>query len=97
VKDGNHGSNHPKKDEFADDGLPFITATQVNRFRIDYETAYKLSGAPLDKIRIGFAIPGDVILTHKGSIGRVAVSTRDCVLSPQTTYYRVNSKAIYNH
>lgn len=96
VKDGNHGANHPKVSEFTQEGLPFITAAQVNNYRIDYEGAYKLSGKPLDRIRVGFAKPGDVIYTHKGSVGRVAVADRDCVLTPQTTYYRVNPEVFSN-
>jgi type I restriction enzyme, S subunit len=96
IKDGNHGGNHPRKEEFTDKGVPFITAAQVNNFQIDYEGAYKLSGKPLEKIRVGFAEKGDVIYTHKGSIGRVAIAEQDCVLTPQTTYYRVYSDAIFN-
>jgi len=53
VKDGNHGGSHPKVSEFTDTGVPFITAAQVSNFRIDYEGAYKLSGKPLDRIRVG--------------------------------------------
>ena len=88
LKDGNHGANHPKVTEFTEEGLAFITAAQVNNFRIDYEGAYKISGEPLNRLRVGFAKNGDVIYTHKGSVGRVAVADRDCILSPQTTYYR---------
>ena len=91
LKDGNHGANHPKVSDFVSEGLPFITAAQVtDNGGINYETAYKLSGGPLAKLRVGFARPGDVIYTHKGSVGRVALCDRDCVLSPQTTYYRPN-------
>lgn len=90
VKDGNHGSNHPKVSEFTSDGLPFITAAQVRDFRIDYDDAYKIKGEPLSKLRVGFAKADDVILTHKGTVGRVAFADRDCILTPQTTYYRVN-------
>ena len=89
LKDGNHGANHPKVDEFTKTGLPFITAAQVNDFRIDYDGAYKISGLPLKRIRVGLAEPGDVIFTHKGSVGRVAVTEQRCILTPQTTYYRV--------
>ena len=88
VKDGNHGENHPKVAEFTDDGLPFITAAQVKDFSIDYAGAYKLAGAPLARINVGHAKSGDAILTHKGSVGRTAVCDRNCVLTPQTTYYR---------
>jgi type I restriction enzyme S subunit len=95
VKDGNHGANHPKAAEFTEEGLPFITAAQVsNRGEIDYSGAYKLSGKPLARLRVGFAVPNDVIYTHKGSVGRVAICDRACVLSPQTTYYRPNHEAI---
>jgi type I restriction enzyme, S subunit len=96
VKDGNHGANHPKVSEFTKTGLSFITAAQVNNFRIDYDSAYKLSGEPLKRIHVGFARTGDVIYTHKGSVGRVGIADRDCVLTPQTTYYRVNPKAFAN-
>ncbi|MGY0570810.1 hypothetical protein ACTGJ9_006900 [Bradyrhizobium sp. RDM12] len=92
LKDGNHGANHPKVSDFLDEGLPFITAAQVSeRGTIDYVGAYKLAGSPLRKLRVGFAQRGDVIYTHKGSVGRVALCDRDCVLSPQTTYYRPNA------
>lgn len=90
IKDGNHGTNHPKSNEFSDQGLPFITAAQVENFRVDHENAPKLQGQVLDKLKVGFSYKGDVILTHKGSVGRVGICTENCVLSPQTTYYRVN-------
>lgn len=96
VKDGNHGANHPKVSEFTKTGLSFITAAQVNNYRIDYDNAYKLSGEPLKRIRVGFTKPGDVVYTHKGSVGRVAVADCDCILTPQTTYYRVNPEVFLN-
>lgn len=95
LKDGNHGANHPKVAEFTETGLPFITAAQVSdRGKIDYEGAYKVSGEALDRLRVGFAKNGDVIYTHKGSVGRVGICDRDCVLTPQTTYYRVNEDVL---
>ena len=97
LKDGNHGSNHPKSSEFSTEGLPFLTAANITEDgHVDYESAPKLSGGPLDKLKVGFSLPGDVILTHKGTVGRVAVNSANCVLSPQTTYYRVNPESISN-
>jgi len=90
VKDGNHGSMHPKASEFTPEGIPFITATQVRDYHIDYETAPKVSGKPLERLRVGFAEVGDAVLTHKGTVGRAAFNTEPCVLTPQTTYYRCN-------
>ena len=96
LKDGNHGGSHPKTSEFTSDGLPFITAAQVKDFSIDYDGANKISGEPLKKLRVGFAKPKDVIYTHKGSVGRVAIADRECILTPQTTYYRVAKDILYN-
>ena len=94
VKDGNHGANHPKVSEFTAEGLPFIAANLVHDGVIDYDAAPHVSGKALERMRIGFAIANDVILTHKGSVGRVAISDRDCVLTPQTTYYRCETSLI---
>lgn len=97
LKDGNHGANHPKTSEFTAEGLPFITAANVsNSGVIDYLNAPKVSGKVLEKLRVGFAEPDDVIFTHKGTVGRVALNSQKCVLTPQTTYYRLNQSAISN-
>ncbi|HBO2476943.1 TPA: restriction endonuclease subunit S [Pseudomonas aeruginosa] len=97
LKDGNHGANHPKTSEFTAEGLPFITAANVsNSGVIDYLNAPKVSGKALEKLRVGFAEPDDVIFTHKGTVGRVALNSQKCVLTPQTTYYRLSQSAISN-
>jgi type I restriction enzyme S subunit len=88
VKDGNHGANHPLAAEYVADGVPFIMASNV-RDCVDYEGAKKLPPEVIARLRVGFAKPGDVIYTHKGSVGRVALNTRACILTPQTTYYRI--------
>jgi type I restriction enzyme S subunit len=88
VKDGNHGANHPKAIDFSEKGLPFITAAQVTNYHIDYAGAPKVIGRPLQRLRVGFAKIGDAVLTHKGTVGRAALNTQVCVLTPQTTYYR---------
>jgi len=97
LKDGNHGTNHPKASDFTIDGLPFITAANISSSgEVDYMNAPKVSGAALARLRVGFSEPGDVIFTHKGTVGRVAINNRDCVLTPQTTYYRLNQKILLN-
>lgn len=92
VKDGNHGSNHPKRGDFRPNGLPFITAAQLTDDVFNYLDAPKIDGEPLNKLKVGFAEPGDVLLSHKGTVGRTAICTQPCVLSPQTTYYRLNAE-----
>jgi type I restriction enzyme S subunit len=97
VKDGNHGANHPRVSEFTPQGLPFITANCVHGGKIDYDAAPKLAGEPLNRLRVGFSEADDVVLTHKGTVGRVAVASQASVLTPQTTYYRCAAGAIDPH
>ena len=94
VKDGNHGTNHPTSSEFTQTGVPFVMASHVHGYTVHYDEAPRISGAPLDRIRVGFAEPGDAILTHKGSVGRAALNVQHCVLTPQTTYYRCDPSVL---
>lgn len=97
LKDGNHGVNHPKSFEFTESGLPFITASQIqDNGNIDYDNAPKVSGEVLGKLKVGFAKVSDVIYSHKGTVGRVGIADRDCILSPQTTYIRLNPEYVSN-
>ncbi|MCC6348793.1 MAG: restriction endonuclease subunit S [Candidatus Eisenbacteria bacterium] len=67
--------------------------------RVDIAGARKIPKALGDKLRIGFARAGDVLLTHKGTVGLVAMvpEVQDYVmLTPQVTYYRTNPAALLN-
>jgi type I restriction enzyme S subunit len=53
-----------------------------------------ISRKQADSLRKGFAVDGDVLLSHKGTIGRVAILRTDhdfVILTPQVTYYRVTA------
>lgn len=97
VQDGNHGNDHPKVSDFTESGIPFVTANVVRRGRILFDQCYYLDHSWLDKLRIGFAKPRDVLISHKGSLGFTAVlddTYEDYIFSPQTTYYRVNEERL---
>lgn len=92
VQDGNHGERHPKIADFTEDGISFVTANCIRNGRLRLEEAYRLHSNWLRILRVGFAQPGDLLLTHKGTVGEVAVvpETVDrVILSPQVTYYRI--------
>jgi type I restriction enzyme S subunit len=94
IQDGNHGERHPKVSDFLSEGVPFVTANCLVGGKLDVCKAYKLNGSWLRKLRIGFAKPGDMLLSHKGTIGEVAIVPHSCadpILSPQVTYYRPGS------
>ena len=95
IQDGNHGEAHPKSADFVSAGIPFVTANLLRSGIIDLSIAKRLSDLWLKRLRVGFSKPGDVLLSHKGSIGFSAIvpETYDIIiLSPQVTYYRLNTE-----
>lgn len=92
VEDGNHGEYRPRSDEFTDDGTAFVRAADIANGEIDFTGAGKINEVAMARIRKGVGRPGDVLLTHKGTVGRVALvpdAPPDFVCSPQTTFWRV--------
>ena len=97
IQDGNHGESHPKASEYVEEGIPFIMASDIRDGRLILSGAKRLPRARTDKLRIGFALPGDVLLSHKGTVGEVAIvpNMNDYVmLTPQVTYYRTNREKL---
>ena len=96
-QDGNHGALYPRVEEFGNEGVKFLTATQVFDDRVLFETAPRLRSSKATTLRIGFAQPGDVLLTHNATVGRVAVLPdfgEPIILGTSVTYYRTNTKLI---
>lgn len=90
-QDGNHGEIHPTKADFVDVGVPFVMAADLVAGEVDTVGCRFITESQAKSLRIGFAESGDVLLSHKGTIGRVAIlETCDdyVVLTPQVTYYR---------
>ncbi len=95
ISDGNHGEIHPTKDEYTAHGVPFIMAADLHNGEIHQDVCRFISEERAKSLRVGFARDGDVLISHKGTIGRVArLKTRlpYVVLTPQVTYYRVRDK-----
>lgn len=96
--DGNHGSIHPKASDYVSAGVPFIMANNLVNGKVDYANCAYITEAQASTLRKGFAKPGDVLLTHKATIGRTAIVSDEydtIILTPQVTYYRVK-KGISN-
>ena len=97
IQDGNHGEKHPKANDYVEDGIPFIMASDLRAGCVDIEGANKLPQSITDRLRIGFCHGGDVLLSHKGSVGYVAIAPDYdpyLMLTPQVTYYRVNEEKL---
>ena len=90
--DGNHGSIHPKASDYVLTGVPFIMVNDMPNGHVDLKNCAFISGKQAGTLRKGFAKPGDVLLSHKATIGRTAIVPNDfdtIILTPQITYYRV--------
>lgn len=96
IQDGNHGNAHPKSEDYSNSGIPFLMAKDF-KSGIDLEGCKFLPKSEANSLRVGFAKPGDVLLTHKGSVGNSAIvpEVKDYVmLSPQVTYYRIDPEKL---
>ncbi|BCK88367.1 hypothetical protein MIZ01_2170 [Sideroxyarcus emersonii] len=90
--DGNHGEIHPTRADYTESGVPFIMASDLVNGGVDTDRCKFISRKLADSLRVGFAKDGDVLISHKGTIGRSAiVSTADdyIMLTPQVTAYRI--------
>ena len=90
--DGNHGEIHPRKADYTQSGVPFIMACDLKNGTVDTQQCTFISRKLSDSLRVGFAKDGDVLISHKGTIGRSAIVSTDdeyIMLTPQVTSYRV--------
>lgn len=99
IQDGNHGEKHPTSQDYVSSGIPFIMANDITEGRINLETCHFIAETRANQLRIGFSVEGDVLLTHKGTIGNVAVVKKAqpfIMLTPQVTYYRTSPGKLSN-
>jgi type I restriction enzyme S subunit len=99
IQDGNHGNDHPLSEEYVTSGVPFILARDIKKGSVDYSTCNFLKPDRARMLRVGFAHPGDILLTHKGTVGEVALVPETypvTILTPQVTYYRLNPNGELN-
>ncbi len=96
VEDGNHGEYRPRPSEFTSDGCAsFIRAADMNDGQVLFETADRINSVARKRIRKGIGCPGDVLFSHKGTVGKLALVPDDAppyVCSPQTTFWRTLDK-----
>jgi type I restriction enzyme S subunit len=99
--DGNHGNIHPKSADFVDFGIPFVMANNIQDGRLDLQRCAFIRKSQADKLQKGFSRSGDVLLTHKATIGNTAVVGKIpfeyLMLTPQVTYYRVANPQLLNN
>jgi type I restriction enzyme S subunit len=95
--DGNHGSLYPRKSEFGQEGVLFVTARDLVQGRVLWQSCARLSNSRAKQLLKGWAQSGDVLLTHNATVGRVARVESDAgrfLLGTSVTFYRLNEAAL---
>ncbi len=91
VEDGNHGEYRPRPHEFVAGGTPYIRAADMSSGTVDFTGAEGINNEALARIRKGIGCEQDTLLSHKGTVGKVAYAPPGSPLficSPQTTFWR---------
>jgi len=98
VEDGNHGNNRPRQDEFVENGIPFIRPPNLINGRVDFDNCSYINDTAFDRVRKGIGKPGDIILTHRATVGRLAITDFSApvvfVTNPGTTIWRSTNQKI---
>jgi type I restriction enzyme S subunit len=77
--------------------VSFIRAADMSDGRVLFNSAQCINELARSRIRKGIGLPGDVLLSHKGTVGKVAYAPAGCpdfVCSPQTTFWRVMDERV---
>ncbi len=98
-KDGNHGGNYPRKEEFGNEGIPFISAKDISEDdgKIIQSGVKYLKETKAQKLTIGWLEKGDVLLAHNATVGRVGIfqgEYKEALIGTSLTAFRPNPKKL---
>lgn len=97
VEDGNHGENRPLRDEFVDAGTPFVRPDDLEGGRVDFSRCDCINDRALARVRKGKGKPGDLVFTHRATVGRIARIGNDAppfVANPGVTVWRSTNPSV---
>ena len=97
VEDGNHGES---QEEFEATGIAFLRPPDLKDGRVDFHNCGRINEAGFRRVRKGIGKRGDIILTHRATVGRIAITGDDApevfVTNPGTTIWRSTSNEALN-
>ena len=73
IGDGNHSSKYPKKDEMVESGIPFIRSTNIVNGALSDKDLVFLTEDKHKELKKGHLKTGDILITNRGEIGKVAM------------------------
>ncbi len=72
IIDGDRSARYPKRSEFQNSGVLFLNTTNIVDDRLELDEAVYISEQKYSEIKKGRAERGDIFMTTRGSIGKVA-------------------------
>ena len=97
--DGNHGELYPTSEEFASEGVPYISANNFESGEVDLRSCKKIPLSRAILFKKGISKSGDVLFAHNATVGPVALLNCECefvILSTTATYFRCNLDKLWN-
>src|SRR4051812_32896772 len=74
ILDGDRGSNYPSEGDFFDTGYClFLTAKNVTKSGFRFDECQFITQQKHNELRKGQVLPGDLVLTTRGSVGNIAL------------------------
>lgn len=70
---GDRGTNYPGPKDYHENGIPFISATNINDGRISIPSATRISREAFNRLRSGHVKRGDLLLCIRGSLGKLGI------------------------
>lgn len=69
---GDRGKNYPSQSDYVEQGIPFISATDLVNGRVNVKRSTKITEEAFDRLGGGKIIEGDLLFCLRGSLGRIA-------------------------
>lgn len=91
IEDGNHGENRPLAHEFSEQGTPFVRPDDLANGSVSFHGCDRINDVALRRIRKGKGRAGDIVFTHRATVGRIArvgIDAPEFVANPGVTVYR---------
>jgi type I restriction enzyme S subunit len=97
-KDGNHGGSYPRASEFGDDGIPFLSAKDIDPSEeLRTDQVKRLNEEKARTLRIGWIEKNDVLLAHNATVGPVALyrgNFKEALIGTSLTAFRPDPKKL---
>ena len=100
IGDGNYSSKYPKSEEFLNEGIPFLSASDFIDKTIYYNNSKKISPELHNQLKKGHVQKGDILIVVRGNgvgkTGFIDDEIDECNINAQLAFIRSNDANLDN-